>query len=282
MDSKKVGSFIAFLRKEKLMTQQDLADKLNVTSKAVSKWETGQGYPEITTIPMLAEILGVTTGELLDGGLTTKESSDMVVATTIINETVKCLDKASSKKADILVAATSVVFLLASCVCILCNYLINHAISWSLYPAGALIVLYSIIFPVIKMKKHKFVGLLLGITITIIPYLFLLQYLTPTKGWVLPLALPITAISLVAFGIALLIFSNTKLNKLYCTSITVFLFGVIVDISIGKIVDSFLKKPGVNNISVLATVLASVLISFVLFVLGYIRRKVEVLERDKK
>jgi transcriptional regulator with XRE-family HTH domain len=67
MDSFKIGQFIASLRKEQSMTQKDLADKLNVTNKAVSKWETGEGYPEITLIPALAEILGVTVDELLQG-----------------------------------------------------------------------------------------------------------------------------------------------------------------------------------------------------------------------
>ncbi|WP_051624174.1 helix-turn-helix domain-containing protein [Clostridium akagii] len=85
MDNKKVGCFIASQRKEKSMTQQSLADKLNVTSKAVSKWETGQGYPEITTIPTLAEILEVTTGELLNGEFSTKENSDKVGMNTIDN-----------------------------------------------------------------------------------------------------------------------------------------------------------------------------------------------------
>jgi transcriptional regulator with XRE-family HTH domain len=67
MDSKKIGAFISALRKEHSMTQQNLADQLKVTNKAVSKWETGEGYPEITIIPALAEILGVTTDELLRG-----------------------------------------------------------------------------------------------------------------------------------------------------------------------------------------------------------------------
>lgn len=67
MDSKQIGSFIATLRKEQGMTQRELANKLNITDKAVSKWENGDGYPEITIVPALAEILGVTTDELFRG-----------------------------------------------------------------------------------------------------------------------------------------------------------------------------------------------------------------------
>jgi len=49
------------------MTQQELADRLGVTNKAISKWETGEGYPEITIIPTLADELGITVDELLAG-----------------------------------------------------------------------------------------------------------------------------------------------------------------------------------------------------------------------
>lgn len=50
MDAKIIGSHIASLRKEKGLTQQELAERLNVTAKAVSKWETGHGLPDIQTM----------------------------------------------------------------------------------------------------------------------------------------------------------------------------------------------------------------------------------------
>ena len=67
MDSKKTGTFIAAQRKQLSMTQQDVANQLNITNKAISKWETGEGYPDITVLPALAEILHVTVDELLKG-----------------------------------------------------------------------------------------------------------------------------------------------------------------------------------------------------------------------
>lgn len=59
MDAKKFGAFIAAMRKEKNMTQMDLARKLQVTDKAVSKWERGLGFPDINTIEPLADALGL-------------------------------------------------------------------------------------------------------------------------------------------------------------------------------------------------------------------------------
>ena len=67
MDYEKIGTFILNLRKEKNMTQQELADKLHVTDKAVSKWETGRGMPDIETIKNLGKLFNVTEKELLNG-----------------------------------------------------------------------------------------------------------------------------------------------------------------------------------------------------------------------
>lgn len=61
------GEFLYTLRKEKGMTQAELADALGVTNKAVSKWETGEAMPETALLKPLARIFGVTVDELLDG-----------------------------------------------------------------------------------------------------------------------------------------------------------------------------------------------------------------------
>ena len=66
LDKEKFGEFIAKLRKEHEMTQKELAEKLFVSDKAVSKWERGQSLPDITLINPLADILGVTPAELLN------------------------------------------------------------------------------------------------------------------------------------------------------------------------------------------------------------------------
>ena len=55
MDNEKIGNLISQLRKEKNLTQKNLADKLNVTNKAISKWETGNGLPEISILKSLAK-----------------------------------------------------------------------------------------------------------------------------------------------------------------------------------------------------------------------------------
>lgn len=67
MNNEKMGQFIASQRKTVQMTQKELADKLHITDKAVSKWERGLSSPDIALLSPLAGILGVTTGDLLNG-----------------------------------------------------------------------------------------------------------------------------------------------------------------------------------------------------------------------
>ena len=73
MDAKKTGGFISALRKEKGYTQATLAEILSVSNRTVSKWENGDGYPDITILPDIAKALGVTVDELLAGERAPKE-----------------------------------------------------------------------------------------------------------------------------------------------------------------------------------------------------------------
>lgn len=74
MDAYVTGAIIRQLREEKGMTQAELAEKLSVSDKAVSRWETGRGYPDITLIEPLASVLGVSVSELLAGASVTNRN----------------------------------------------------------------------------------------------------------------------------------------------------------------------------------------------------------------
>lgn len=67
MEKKTIGSFIAVLRKANGMTQKELAEMLNVSDKTVSRWERDESAPDLTLIPVIAEIFGITSDELLRG-----------------------------------------------------------------------------------------------------------------------------------------------------------------------------------------------------------------------
>ena len=67
MNQKKIGRFITELRKEKGLTQAQLAEKFGISNRAVSKWETGKSLPDASIMIDLCNILGITVNELLNG-----------------------------------------------------------------------------------------------------------------------------------------------------------------------------------------------------------------------
>lgn len=67
MDQEKIGKFIANLRKEKNLTQEQLAEKLGVTDKSVSRWENGRCLPDVSLYKDLCNILGITLNEFFAG-----------------------------------------------------------------------------------------------------------------------------------------------------------------------------------------------------------------------
>ena len=76
MNQIKIGEFIASQRKSKNLTQAALAEKLGITDRAVSKWETGKGLPDISLMLELCGILGITVNELLCGEKISMENSE--------------------------------------------------------------------------------------------------------------------------------------------------------------------------------------------------------------
>lgn len=83
MDQKKTGEFIATLRKEKGLTQRQLAEELLISDKTVSKWECGKGLPEVSLMLPLCKLLSVSVSELLAGQRLTlseyKKEADIAV-----------------------------------------------------------------------------------------------------------------------------------------------------------------------------------------------------------
>ncbi len=69
MDTKKIGSYIQKKRREYHLTQEELANKVYVTNKAVSRWENGKSLPEVETLYLLSKVLHVSINEILDEGV---------------------------------------------------------------------------------------------------------------------------------------------------------------------------------------------------------------------
>lgn len=126
MDAKKFGAFLATTRKEKNMTQAQLAEKIDVTDKAVSRWERGLGFPDITTMEPLADALGISLLELMRSEklnedmkkeqYSAKEVSELMCSVTEMNRQQGMQDKQANVIAAIaLVVAAAFAYISGKC-----------------------------------------------------------------------------------------------------------------------------------------------------------------------
>ena len=130
MDQEKIGKFIASCRKEKKLTQEELAEKLNITKNAVSKWERGLSLMDMSLLKPLSEILGVSVNEILSGEKIDNEDIEKKSEENIIKLT-ELINLKSMKYGIIGMALFSIILILisffkdtsmASVVSLLCAY----------------------------------------------------------------------------------------------------------------------------------------------------------------
>ncbi|MBE7064646.1 MAG: helix-turn-helix transcriptional regulator [Ruminococcaceae bacterium] len=95
MNPEKIGNFISEQRKAIGLTQQELAEKIGVTRKAISRWETGRGYPDIELLPKISETFSITINELLNGEKLPEETIPIAAEE---NLTFVCNDAGKTKK----------------------------------------------------------------------------------------------------------------------------------------------------------------------------------------
>ncbi len=121
MDTIKIGLFIKSLRKEKSLTQREVAEQLNVSEKTISKWETGKGFPEISLMLPLCKIFGISMNELLSGerlsedqyiekaeeNITSLVKDKTTPRTKVVISTISCILAMLSSLAIIFIAAFS-------------------------------------------------------------------------------------------------------------------------------------------------------------------------------
>lgn len=110
MNQEKIGRFIAELRKEKKMTQIDLANKLGITDRAISKWENGRGMPDLSLLTPLCEILDISINELLSGAKLDKKDYQEKLEENIIN-TINYTDQKIKKTKNTFIITLSVILI---------------------------------------------------------------------------------------------------------------------------------------------------------------------------
>ena len=98
MNNIQFGAFVAQSRREKGLTQKELADLLHVTDKAVSKWETGKGFPDLKLLEPLAQVLGVSLVDLLQGERTSSPTLSKEEAGQVAAQAMEESQKATARR----------------------------------------------------------------------------------------------------------------------------------------------------------------------------------------
>lgn len=172
MNQEKIGKFIKILRKEKKLTQNELATKLGVTDKSISNWENGKNMPDLSLFKPLCEILGITINDLISGEKLNKDNYQEKFEENIIN-TIDYTNKKVTNKNNI-IGITFITF--GIIIAITAMTIFPSESSWgSIYSIfGGLISLIGIF---IITKKHK-IFICITYFILFILLLFLIDYIS--------------------------------------------------------------------------------------------------------
>lgn len=223
MNNIDMGRFIAELRKEKQMTQKALAQRLHITDKAVSKWERGLSCPDIALLPELAETLGVTLTELLQGRRSEAEPEQVKA---IVDHALDYAQEAAqgrvSRMQRFAAAAFTALLCLGAGVCAICDWAVSGAWTWSLYPISAIVFTWLILIPLVCRGWKGIRASLAALSVSIVPFLFVLSRIMG-GGLLLPLGARIAAVCIAFLWCAYLLFAKYAQRKWLAGAITMLL-----------------------------------------------------------
>lgn len=269
MKQTEIGKFIAKCRKEKKLTQAQLAEKLNITDRAVSKWETGKSMPDSSIMLELCEILEITVNELLSGEKISMESYEKKADENLI--VLKRKDENNMTKNVIISILFSVTLLIGIMVCLICNVAVSGNLTWSLIPVSSIVFAWVISFPSIILGKKGIIVSLISLSVFIIPYLLLLSILIKTKE-IFSIGSATAIASIVFLWIIAAIFNHIgKTRKLIALGI-IFLLSVPFMFIINTILSKMIAEPIVDIWDMLSAFILLIL-AFVSFICGYAKKK---------
>lgn len=239
IEENSIGQFIAELRKEKSMTQKDLADQLHITDKAVSKWERGLSYPDISLLTPLANILGITTGELLSGqknDLTAKDLEESIDHALVYAEKSTATKIISFR--NILTTSFSALLLLGMIVCAICDVAISGTFTWSKYPISSILFAWFVFVPVIKYGCKGILGSLTAASVLILPFLYVISRIVGGNNLIMAIGIRIALISIVYLWCVYLFFMKFTSRKILAAAFSLLLLvplHLIINISLARI-----------------------------------------------
>ena len=269
MKQTEIGEFIAKCRKEKKLTQAQLAEKLNITDRAVSKWETGKSMPDSSIMLELCEILGITVNELLSGEKIDMESYEKKADENLI--ALKRKDENNMTKNVIISILFSATLLTGIMVCLICNIAISGNLTWSLIPVSSIVFAWVISFPGIIWGKRGIIVSLISLSVFIVPYLFLLSNLVKVEE-VFSVGAEMAVASIVFLWIIVAVFRRIgETRKLVALGIS-FLLAIPFMFVINVMVSKITAEP-ILDVWDMLTVFILLISAFVSFIYDYAKKK---------
>ena len=262
------GKFISSCRKEKGLTQAQLAEKLNITDRAVSKWETGKCMPDSSIMLELCNILDITVNELLSGERRETNTYEEKVVENLIE--LKRKDENNMKKNTIISIVYTITMVIGILVCCICDIAISGTLTWSLISLSSILVTWIASFPVILLGKKGVLVAMVAISIFILPFMYILSILIKVNE-VFCIGATMSIITLVLLWIIYILYYRLKERKLLATGITFLIaipFTLLINITLSKIIG----EPVIDGWDILSVFI--LLIIAVAFIIGdYARKK---------
>lgn len=262
------GKFIASCRKEKGLTQAQLAEMLNITDRAVSKWETGKCMPDSSIMLELCNILDVTVNELLSGERIEMNNYEEKVSENLIE--LKRKDENNMNKNTIISIIYTITMVIGILVCCICDVAISGTLTWSLITLSSILITWIASFPVILLGKKGALVAMAAISILILPFMYILSILIKVNE-VFNVGAIMSIYTLVFLWIIYILYYRLKERKLLATGIT-FLFAIPFTLLINITLSKLIGEPVIDVWDILSVFI--LLIVSVAFIIGdYARKK---------
>lgn len=267
MDQEKIGKFIAECRREKHLTQAQLAEKLNLTDRAVSKWETGKSMPDSSVMLELCKILGITVNELLSGEKINVEHYGEKADENLVELTRRGENKIGIR--GIIAMLCSVSIFIGIMVCAICDIAVSGALTWAMIPIGSMFFAWIVILPVL-LGKRGIGGGLFFLSVFIFPYLYFLGERLHEK-LVFSVGAAMSGISLAYLWIIFFLFRLLRSRKLLAAAFTCLLLSSL-NLSIKAVLVRMISETYINVWDFLSMFLF-IIMAFIFFVWDYAKQK---------
>ena len=275
MNNEKFGLFIKECRIKHNYTQQELADLLGVTNKAVSKWERALSIPDITMFVPIAKHLNVSVVDLLSAGdLMEKENIEKKEVGTMVETVLEISNQGNKEKINKILFILAIALLwIGIGVTLFINFILNHELTWSLVTSvpqfgvmlGLTIIYYD--HSDIKQKVMK-LGLL---TLAFIITLFIsIAYVINDYSWIMQLAIPTTLLAFICLLFSYVFIIKSKVHWLIKTHVCLLFTDIVMSVGL-----MFLLQE--NGLSLPNAIIMGVLI--ILLPISFILSKIQINNR---